>query len=69
MPTNHTLAVHRALLASRARNPGSPEHRAAANTFYYLRLIGQIETARDTAGGFTADQVNTLVSLLSGGGS
>ena len=69
MPINHTLAIQRALLASRARNPGSPEHLEAANTFYYLRLIDQIETARDKAEGFTADQVDTLVSLLSGGGS
>ena len=44
MPTNRSLTGPRARLAGLSNwHPGSPEHRAAAQEFYYLLLSQKVE--------------------------
>lgn len=69
LPANRTLTSQRARLASAANwHPGSPEHKAAAQEFYYLLLSQKVEEILGKAPPLSEAQRETIVDLLRSAG-
>ena len=64
LPIAASLAPAHAWRDCLTRHPGSPEHRAAAQEFYYLLLSQKVEEVLAKAPPFTPEQRETIVARL-----
>lgn len=69
MPTNRSLTGPRARLAGLANwHPGSPQHKAAAQQFYFLLLSQKVEEILGKAPPLSEAQRETIIDLLRSAG-